>query len=304
MNRQMEQVNITENLANAYSYAFIETAPYSFIIPTKAQYVAVNLRRKICHCLSCGASVQVDYKQEGVVYFSRARFEKQRKLYEKRGLVFPDRDALEAQAPFIYREEGYCSACAERALTGKDVGQTIYNLCRALHLRDRKALDEARAAMGERIKTWLGGIASSAQLSGYDLSSYSSLENLLCMVVLDDLRGVEECLAAYREDARNQIGRIEELLRQADDRWEAYAARPTTIYESMSDELYHEYTVAFPVKETVDQEFYALRKIEKSRVRLFLEQARLQTVEELLAEAGFLPVWVDWLIDRVTALRL
>lgn len=304
MNKQIERVNITENLANAYSYAFIETAPYSFIIPTKAQYVAINLRRKICHCLSCGASVQVDYKQEGVVYFSRARFEKQREIYKNQRLVFPDRDALEAQASFIYHEEGYCSACAERALTDKDAGQTIYNLCRALYLRDQKALDEARAAMGGRIKTWLGGITSSAQLSGYDLSSYSSLENLLCTVVLDDLSGVKACLAAYREDARKQIGRIEELLARAEDRWEAYAARPTTIYESMSDELYHEYTVAFPVKETADQEFYALRKIEKSRVCLFLEQPRIQTVEELLAEAGFLPVWVDWLIDRVTALKV
>ncbi|MDF2566416.1 MAG: hypothetical protein K0Q53_2820, partial [Massilibacillus sp.] len=59
----------------------------------------------------------------------------------------------------------------------------------------------------------------------------------------------------------------------------------------------------FPVKETVNQDFYVNKTIESKRVRMFLEQKRIHTTEELMSETGFLDIWVDWFIDHVTALE-
>lgn len=297
------QVTITDALLNVFNYTFVETAPYSFFIPTRDKYVAVNLLKKIYNCLACGKSLEVKYNQAGVVYFSKERFAKQKEMYEKRGLAFPDKNALKAEEPFIYQEEGYCDCCGSKVLDVEEVNQKIANLCLKLHTLDERVLDEARTIMGNRVKTWLKTIQESDQIIKYDLSSYTAVQNLLCAVILEEQEGLQKCLEAYKSKAKQQISEIELMLASAEEKWEAYMVRPTSIYESMSDELYHEYTVVFPVKETVNQDFYVKKTIENKRVRMFLEQKRIHTVEELISEAGFLEMWVDWFIDHATALE-
>ena len=297
------QVTITDDLLNVFNYAFVETAPYGFFIPKRDKYVAVNLPKKIYNCLECGKALEVKYNQAGVVYFSKERFAKQKEMYEKRGLVFPDKNALKAEEPFIYQEEGYCDCCGPKKLDVEEVKQRICNLSIQLHTLDEKVLDEARTIMGSRVKTWLKTIQESEQVRKYDLSSYTAVQNLLCAVILEDQEELKKCLEVYTDKAKQQIHEIEHMLESAEEKWEAYMVRPTSIYESMSDELYHEYTVVFPVKETVNQDFYVKKIIENKRVKMFLEQKRIHTTEELMSEAGFLDIWVDWFIDHVTALE-
>jgi hypothetical protein len=67
----------------------------------------------------------------------------------------------------------------------------------------------------------------------------------------------------------------------------------------MSDELYHEYTVVFPEENTIPQDFFINRVIEKIRIELFLKQSRVSSVEQLMLEAGFENAWIDLLIDHI-----
>lgn len=299
----MERINRTDNLLNVFNYAFVETAPYNFFIPRDDKYVAVNLPKKMYHCLDCQMTLEIKYNQSGVVHFSKERFEKQRKLYEKRALLFPSAQEIKAGNEFIYHEEGYCNACAKKNPAQKEIGQSIYHQCYKLHQMDEALLEEAKLRMGNCVKSWLAGITESAQLVKYDLSSYQALKDLVCAIILDDLAQLEQCVVSYKKETEKIIAGIYANLDSVTEKWQAYAARPVQIYESMSDELYHEYTVVFPVEETINQEFYVNKTIEKSRVKMFLEQVRIQTTEELITEAGFLDVWVDWFIAHVTSLQ-
>lgn len=303
MENQIERRNIAEALMNAFQYAFVETAPYRFFVPTKDQYVAVQLKNKVYHCLCCEKTVEVNYNQTGVVYFSKARYEKQREIYARRDLVFPGNHQVEGKQPFTCHDEGYCAECAERELRAKEQGQEIYNLCLALRHWDEAVLSQAREIMDGKVKDWIMTLAESSQLSGYDLSSFAALKDLICAVILRDVKELDRCLAAYRRGVQERIAEVEALLAAMPAQWDAYTARPVATYESMSDEFYHEYTVVFPVKETVARDFYVLKSIDARRVRIFLEQARVQSTAELIVEAGFKDAWVDWFIDRVTALE-
>lgn len=297
----MEQIKIADNLQNVFSYAFIETVPYSFFIPTRDKYVAVNLPHKRYHCQNCGKEIEVKYNQNGVVYFSRERFAKQREYYEKHGLEFPDKKAIKAEQPFTYHEEGYCSECANSQLQNVAITQDIYNLCQKIHQLDQEILPTTSLLMGECVKKWISTLKSADQLSNFDLSSHNAIRDLICAVILDDLSEIEQCLQDYQTATRTLIAKATVLLQELPDKWEGYAARPITIYESMSDELYHEYTVVFPIKETQYQEFYVNKAMEKQRVQMFLEQTRYQNVETIISEAGFKEEWLDLFIDHVMA---
>lgn len=296
-------VKITDGLLNVFNYAFVETAPYSFFIPKRDKYIAVNLPKKMYNCLACGKAVEVRYNQAGVVYFSKERFEKQRAMYEKRGLEFPSKQAIRDEEPFIYQEEGYCDACGHKVLDIEEIGQKIYNQCLILHRIDEDIINKAREVMSDAVKKWLETITEAAKLASFDLSSYTAMQDLLCAVILEDTGALQKCLDEYKAGARKQIEELNTLMNGAAEKWESYAVRPTSVYESMSDELYHEYTVVFPIKETVNQDFYVRKVMEKNRVQMFLDQKRIETVEDLIMEAGFLDIWVDWFVDHVTSLN-
>ena len=92
------------------------------------------------------------------------------------------------------------------------------------------------------------------------------------------------------------------MLASLPDTWQAYAARSTGVYESMNDKMYHEYTVIFPKPGMIPEDYYIYRSIEKSRVRMFLDQPRIESLEELLTEVGFHGEWIDLVNQRLQEL--
>ncbi|MBO6245528.1 MAG: hypothetical protein J6N55_04505, partial [Anaerovibrio sp.] len=84
--------------------------------------------------------------------------------------------------------------------------------------------------------------------------------------------------------------------------WKANVAHSCSLPDSMSDEEYHEYTVAFPDESSEGQDFYMEKSIEKERVSMFLTQHRLTSLEEVLMDAGFHEEWIDMVVDKGTSL--
>ena len=303
MSSEIKSETITDNLLNVFNYSFVETAPYGFFIPRGDQYVPVNLVDKIYHCLGCGKDVQVKYHHTGVTYFSKDRFEKQKTVYFDLNLPFPSAEEVAAEKEFTCHVRGYCEECAEHKLENSlDDEQTAVNLCLQIHKADEDIVRNAKEIMGDSIKSWLEQITESAQLLSYDLSTYEALRDLLCAVIMEDTSVLEQALENYRQNTEKLFAQTEDLMEDLPAQWTAYAKRPTAAYESMSDEIYHEYTVVFPEKTTVPQDFFVYRSIEKNKIRMFLQQPRIETKEQLLMEAGFDAAWVDWLVDHATSL--
>lgn len=295
--------SITDQLHNIYNYAFVETAPYGFFVPKRDKYVAVHLKQKLYHCLHCSKELVVQYKDRGVVYFSKERFEKQRQMYEKRALPFLTKTQLKAEEAFVYHEEGYCVDCAAQLADTADGGQLAYHKCRELHTLDERLVETAREITSRRVKAWLEGITEAAQLAAYDLSTEDGIRNIICAAVLNDTSELKAALEEYKKSSRILIHEIRDRISRLDMSWEVYAARPTYIYESMSDEIYHEYTVIFPIDETEKQEFFVKKLVDKARIVMFIEQPRVSNVDELLLEAGYLTIWGDWFYDHVMKLE-
>lgn len=295
--------SLTDNLFNIYNYAFVETAPYGFFVPKRDKYVAVNLKKKIYHCLDCDCELTVRYKERGAVYFSKERLEKQRQMYDKRGLTFLSKKQLKALEELVYHEEGYCEKCAVKLTTQADDGQYVYNKCRELHIVDEQLIVKARELMSIQFKTWLAGITEAAQLEQYDLSTDEAIRSVICAAILTDTGELAKALEEYKEVSSRLINEINSLIGRLDMSWEVYAARPTCIYESMSDDIYHEYTIIFPADDTEKREFFVKKMIDKNRVAMFVEQLRVGSVDELLLEAGYLDIWGDWFYNHVMQLK-
>ena len=224
MEKQMESANITDNLLNVFNYSFVETAPYSFFVPKKDKYTAVNLVDKIYHCLHCQETVTVKYHHTGVTYFSKERFDKQKTIYEDLQLQFPTAAEIEAEQEFTYHVRGFCPKCAEKELAAAtEPEQAIYNYCFALHKKDEKLLVTARNCMGQAVKKWLSGITDSAQLIQYDLSTYEALRDLICSAILADTAALSELLSEYRRE-------LEETLMAAEAMFGGIAGKMGDLY--------------------------------------------------------------------------
>lgn len=52
----------------------------------------------------------------------------------------------------------------------------------------------------------------------------------------------------------------------------------------------------------IPEDYYIYRSIEKSRVRMFLDQPRIESLEELLTEVGFHGEWIDLVNQRLQEL--
>jgi len=300
----MQPMGITDNLLKVFNYAFVESAPYGFFVPKDNAYVAVNLVNKVHHCQKCRKEITVDYHHTGVTYFSRDRYSQQQQVYALLGLDFPAPAEIAAETEFTYHQMGYCTDCAKAELNPADTdAQKLYNLCLELHKRDEALPLAARTEMQTALERWLVQIKESAQVTAYDLSSYTAIKDLVCAVILDDVDAVESLLKEYRDGSTALLAQARQLLAKLPEKFRVYAARSTAVYESMSDEIYHEYTVVFPAEETVPQDFFAERTVEGERAGMFLQQPRISSLEELLLAAGFADAWVDLFIDHVTALE-
>ena len=118
----------------------------------------------------------------------------------------------------------------------------------------------------------------------YNLAELLHTEDLVVLAHAKD--DAEQALAAYRGLVNEVQVQEAELLAKLPDTFRAYAARPTRAPESMSDKVYHEYTIAFPAADAPNELYYIERTIEKSRLLMFLAQTRIETLEELRREAG------------------
>lgn len=300
----IEMTKITDRLLSVYNYAFIESMPYGFFKPNDAMYVGVRLVDKRYHCPKCNNSFVVKYRNDndGITYFSKSRIGSQKKVYDKLGMDFPmDWELMEE--PFTYQLQAVCSKCAAKYIaTSDEEGQRIYNLCQKLHMEDELIAAKAKQFMTAALKKWLDGITESSYLLQFDLSTHDNLRDLVCAVILQDTKAIEDALQEYRDNTHPILFEARQLLKKATPAWKAMVARSSSLPDSMSDDEYHEYTVAFPADDTVGQDFYTARSIEKERVEMFLEQRRCASLEDVLLDVGFHEEWIDMVVDKGTAL--
>lgn len=293
---------ITDNLLNVYNYSFVETVPYAFFKPNPERDIPVNLVDKEYHCEKCGKVTKVKYQKRQIVYYSKGKLALERKLYDKLGKDFPFMGEIEAGIPFTNEAIGLCKDCAAELVLNDDAPeQKIVNLAQELHAADELVVVKAQAAMEKALKKWLEHTSADEFLQ-FNLGDFNAVRDLICAVMLDDTAEVATILAEYDEINKAKTIAIKTILEAVPDIWKAYTARPMAVFESMHDKMYHEYSVMFiePSKDLED--YYIYRPIEKKRVQMFIEQPRIETIEELLTEVGFHGEWIDLVSARLKEL--
>ena len=125
----------------------------------------------------------------------------------------------------------------------------------------------------------------------------------MCAIILEDTKELEDALQEYRDAVQPLVYELKQLNASQPIDWQAYVPRTSTIYESMTDEEYHEYTVAFPADDTEGQDFYIYKTVERERVEMFISQRRIRSLEEMLMDTGFHEEWVDMIVDKGTSLK-
>ena len=294
-----EPGKIKEQLESVYEYCFVETVPYAFFKPNPARDIAVNLRAKEYRCPACGKVTRVPYRYHGDTYFSKGKLAAERRTYDKLGLEFPTMGCIAAGEPFVNEAVGYCAACAkERLGASEDPAQRVVNLAQQLHRADALVVTAARLAMEEALRRWLAA-ADAETLRQFDVSTLEKTRDLICAIMLDDTAGAEQALADYRAVVRHVQETCAQLLSLLPEVFTASVARSTHAPESMSDKVYHEYTVAFAAADAPREEFYFPRRVEKQRLSMFLEQPRVASLADLFSEVGFHGEWLDFFRARV-----
>lgn len=294
-----EPGKIKEQLESVYEYCFVETVPYAFFKPNPARDIAVNLRAKEYRCPACGKVTRVPYRYHGDTYFSKGKLAAERRTYDKLGLDFPTMGRIAAGEPFVNEAVGYCAACAkERLGASEDPAQRVVNLAQQLHRADALVVTAARLAMEGALRRWLAA-ADAETLRQFDVSTLEKTRDLICAIMLDDTAGPEQALADYRAVVRHVQETCAQLLASLPEVFTASVARSTHAPESMSDKVYHEYTVAFAAADAPREEFYFPRRVEKQRLSMFLEQPRVASLAELFSEVGFHGEWLDFFSARV-----
>ena len=297
-----EPGKIKEQLDSVYEYCFVETVHYAFFKPNPARDIAVNLRAKEYCCPACGKVTRVPYRYHGDTYFSKGKLAAERRTYDKLGLEFPMMGRIAAGEPFVNEAVGYCAACAkERLGASEDPAQRVVNLAQQLHRADALVVTAARLAMEEALRRWLAA-ADAETLRQFDVSTLEKTRDLICAIMLDDTAGAEQALADYRAVVRHVQETCAQLLSLLPEVFTASVARSTHAPESMSDKVYHEYTVAFAAADAPREEFYFPRRVEKQRLSMFLEQPRVASLADLFSEVGFHGEWLDLFTARVREL--
>ncbi len=301
----IDMTRITDNLMKVYNYAFIDDMPYGFFKPNDAMYVGVRLVDKMYHCPECKGTFTVKFRNDndGITYFSKSRIAAQKKNYEELSLDFPaDWELLEK--PFTYHTIGICQHCAEKNIrNSEEAGQRIYNLCHELHMQDELLAAKGKKLMTAAVQKWLDGITDSAYLLQFDLSTHESLRDLICAVIMQDTKDLADALQEYRDTTQPIIYEAKQLLEKATPAFSAKVAHSSSLPMSLSDEEYHEYTVAFPAEDTKGQDFYIEQSVDKERVSMFLTQRRCASLEEVLMDTGFHEEWIDMVVDKGMSLK-
>lgn len=296
-----EPARITDNLLNVFNYTFVETVPYAFFRPNPERDIAVKLVDKEYHCEKCGKVTHVQYQPRPLTYFSKGKLAQQRRIYDTLGKRFPFMGELrEGATPFTNEAIGLCKNCAqESVLQSQEAGQKIINEAQQLHAADELVVAKARQAMEGALQNFLAQLKTPEEFKELPLGDFNATRDFICAVMLQDTSAVEAALNEYLTAVAELTNSIRAELNDMPEVWKAYAARSTAVYESMHDKLYHEYTVAFPQAGQMPEDYYIYRPIEKKRVYMFLEQPRIETLEELLMEVGFHGEWIDLVIARL-----
>lgn len=298
-----EPSRITDNLLNVYNYCFVETVPYAFFKPNPERDIPVKLVDKEYHCKACGKVTKVKYNPRPLTYFSKGKLAQQRRVYDALGKEFPFMGQIQAGTPFTNEAVGLCRACAaEKVLTAKTPAQQVVNLSEQLHRADELVVAKARAAMEKALTDWLDKVEKPEAFLQYDLTDFAALRDFICAVMLEDTSAEKAILQAYREEIGAIETKLQQMLAELPEQWKAYAARSTAVFESMNDKMYHEYTVVFPAPGQLPEDYYIYRTIEKKRVVMFLEQPRVETLDELFMEVGFHGEWIDLVTKRLESL--
>ena len=294
----------TDNLLNVFNYCFVETVPYAFFKPNPERDIAVNLVDKEYHCEDCGKVTQVLYQKRPLTYYSKGKLAMERRIYDKLGKRFPFMGEIEAGVPFTNEAIGLCEACAtKKVLKSEEAEQKIVNLARDLHRADELAVAKAQAAMEQALTRWLDSVTEPETFLQYNLGDFNAVRDLICAAMLDDTVELAKVLQEYQSDVVQLKSVISKMLKTLPDKWLAYAERSTAVFESMHDKMYHEYSVAFPAEGQMPENYYIYRPIEKERVQMFLEQPRIETLDELMMEVGFHGEWIDLVTKRVAELQ-
>ena len=110
-------------------------------------------------------------------------------------------------------------------------------------------------------------------------------------------------LTNYEYDITNKIALLKgKLTLLEQDKLNLFVQIDNSVYESLSDELYNEYTVLMPTENSTGY-FYYNFSISVDKINLFLEQERVGNVFELINEVGFSDIWVEWFLEYVTTLN-
>lgn len=295
-----EPSRITDNLWNVFNYCFVETVPYAFFKPNADRDIPVKLIDKEYHCEDCGKVTCVRYNQRPLTYYSKGKLAQERRIYDKIGKDFPFMGEILDGKSFTNVAIGLCNDCAEKKiLPDEKPEQQVVNFSWQLHRADEIVVAKARTAMENSLKDWLDKVKSPETFLQYNLADFNALRDFICAVMLENTSGVEKALQEYSAEICVIEKKIRDMLEILPEQWKAYAARSTAVFESMNDKMYHEYTVAFPAEGQKTEDYYIYRSIEKKRVRMFLEQPRVETLEELLLEVGFHGEWIDFVNARL-----
>ncbi|SDG28904.1 hypothetical protein SAMN05216584_103239 [Selenomonas sp. WCT3] len=298
-----EPSRITDNLLNVFNYCFVETVPYAFFKPNPERDIPVKLVGKEYHCSCCGKVSVVKYNERPLTYYSKGKLAQERRVYDKLGKDFPVMGEIFDGQPFTNEAIGLCRECAQKDVLGADnPEQLAVNLADRLHRADELLVAKARAAMEKALTDWLAKVEKPEDFLQYNLTDFAALRDFICAVMLEDISPETEILRAYREEIAAIEGQLQQLLEELPEEWKAYAARSTAVFESMNDKMYHEYTVVFPAPGQLPEDYYIYRNIEKKRVLMFLEQPRVETLDELFMEVGFHGEWIDLVTNRLESL--
>lgn len=291
----------TENLKTVFAYAFIETVAYHFAVPKEPEYLHLSIPRKIYHCNNCEKEIEIKFRNNGDVYASKPVRLQQVEIRRDLGLPC---GSLKVDEVVDEHQIGYCQECFAK-LQQEDRfidTQKIYDNANSLLTLDCQLPIDAKKAMDEAIRTWVDSFQSLEDMKEYQVETYLDLRRLIVSKLLE-APNVKELLAKYQENVRAYKEKLAAQLAEVEHKkFLAHIAWPLNLYESMSTEWYNEYTVLFPEDQDDKREFYVNKAILKERVQMFLDQHRIDTVQELINEVGFFDEWIEMFVSKASTL--
>ena len=293
------QSSITTDLQNLFSYAFIERVPYHFIVPKKNNYLELAISERHNCCLSCNNNFITTFKNDTNVFITKDKLAKQESIYQTLGLTWNKPNKGES---YIYRQNGFCEKCFSKEYSKLPPEQKVYELAKDIYAADIALINDAKELMAEIIKKWLSGLETLDDVKSLELNTYLDIRNYLLNLCSNDF-SINELLTNYEYDITNKIAVLKEKLSLlGQDKLNLFVQVDNSVYESLSDELYNEYTVLMPTENSIGS-FYYNFTISVEKINLFLEQERVGNVFDLINEVGFSDIWVEWFLKHITTLN-